>query len=363
MSTLFQCSGVPDRASGMSTLFQCSGVLDRASGSVLVGLLDIEIFCSRGIADGLEASKHMRPGVFSKEENWLGDYLAYLRRQNNTCRLVRLYQYKERNSLSWDGPRCKGGTSEGAELNSTLMNTKNNDQGARPTSQSKSNTREIGIRDVRIKDDQSVGNIGFVRTGPFHESSSYGGTRAHGKLSSSRRVKEALPGGKRRPTKKGPRDAKQKLKGTVMKAENTLKRKDLNPRLSYSQNHPFQVPPEGQASKEHQKVGGRASRTGFDDLDPKSMDSYEELSQKLLEEFSQKKRYAKDPTEVHGIKMRLNKGLQGFMDHFKSKSSHIRGVPPVLRISAFMHGHGNLKLAKKLNDKIPKTVDEMFERV
>ncbi|GJV94775.1 hypothetical protein Tco_1546352 [Tanacetum coccineum] len=36
---------------------------------------------------------------------------------------------------------------------------------------------------------------------------------------------------------------------------------------------------------------------------------------------------------------------------------------PVLRISAFMHGHGHLKLAKKLNDKIPKMVDEMFERV
>ncbi|GKE47941.1 hypothetical protein Tco_1479199 [Tanacetum coccineum] len=28
-----------------------------------------------------------------------------------------------------------------------------------------------------------------------------------------------------------------------------------------------------------------------------------------------------------------------------------------------MHGHGPSKLAKKLNDKIPKTVDEMFERV
>nr|GFB13695.1 reverse transcriptase domain-containing protein [Tanacetum cinerariifolium] len=28
-----------------------------------------------------------------------------------------------------------------------------------------------------------------------------------------------------------------------------------------------------------------------------------------------------------------------------------------------MHGHGNPKLAKKLNDKIPKTVDDMFERV
>ncbi|GKA73355.1 hypothetical protein Tco_0779657 [Tanacetum coccineum] len=30
---------------------------------------------------------------------------------------------------------------------------------------------------------------------------------------------------------------------------------------------------------------------------------------------------------------------------------------------AFMHGHGHPELAKKLNDKIPKTVDKMFERV
>ncbi|GJS13673.1 reverse transcriptase domain-containing protein [Tanacetum coccineum] len=51
------------------------------------------------------------------------------------------------------------------------------------------------------------------------------------------------------------------------------------------------------------------------------------------------------------------------MDRFKAKSAHIKGVPPVLRISAFMHGHGHPELAKKLNDKILKTVDEMWERV
>ncbi|GJZ80868.1 hypothetical protein Tco_0645862 [Tanacetum coccineum] len=72
---------------------------------------------------------------------------------------------------------------------------------------------------------------------------------------------------------------------------------------------------------------------------------------------------AKDPTEIYGIKKRQNKGLQAFVDRFKSESSHIKGVPPVLRISAFMHGHGHPKLVKKLNDKIPKMVDEMFERV
>ncbi|GJR04244.1 reverse transcriptase domain-containing protein [Tanacetum coccineum] len=111
-----------------------------------------------------------------------------------------------------------------------------------------------------------------------------------------------------------------------------------------------------------QTLGG-AARNWFDDLDPKSVDNFEELSQKFLEEFSQQKRYFKDPTEIHGIKRRQNEGLQAFMDRFKSESSHIKGVPPVLRISAFMHGHGHPELAKKLNDKIPKTVDEMFKRV
>ncbi|GKA80838.1 hypothetical protein Tco_0787530 [Tanacetum coccineum] len=66
-----------------------------------------------------------------------------------------------------------------------------------------------------------------------------------------------------------------------------------------------------------------AVRNWFDDLDPKSVDSFEELSQKFLKEFSQHKRYAKDPTETIG----------------------------------------HLELDKKLNDKIPKTMDDTFERV
>nr|GEU56885.1 reverse transcriptase domain-containing protein [Tanacetum cinerariifolium] len=68
-------------------------------------------------------------------------------------------------------------------------------------------------------------------------------------------------------------------------------------------------------------------------------------------------------SDNEALARRQNKGLQAFMDRFKSESSHIKEVPPFLHISAFMHGHGHPKLAKKLNDKIPKTVDEMFERV
>ncbi|GJZ33493.1 reverse transcriptase domain-containing protein [Tanacetum coccineum] len=113
----------------------------------------------------------------------------------------------------------------------------------------------------------------------------------------------------------------------------------------------------------HKQTLGGAARNWFDDMDPKSVDSFDELSQKFLEEFSQQKRYAKDPTEIHGIKRRQNEGLQAFMDRFKSESSHIKGVPPVLRIFAFINGHGHSELAKKLNDKIPETVDEMFKRV
>nr|GEV78406.1 reverse transcriptase domain-containing protein [Tanacetum cinerariifolium] len=62
---------------------------------------------------------------------------------------------------------------------------------------------------------------------------------------------------------------------------------------------------------------GGGAQNWFDDLDPKSVDSFEELSQKFLEEFSQQKRYAKDPTEIHGIKRRQNEGLQAFMDRDK----------------------------------------------
>ncbi|GJT46828.1 reverse transcriptase domain-containing protein [Tanacetum coccineum] len=73
-----------------------------------------------------------------------------------------------------------------------------------------------------------------------------------------------------------------------------------------------------------------STRNWFDSLDPKSVDGFEELSSKFLEEFSQQKRYDKDPTKIHGIKRKPNEGLQAFMDRFKAESAHIKGVPPVL---------------------------------
>nr|GEW10854.1 hypothetical protein [Tanacetum cinerariifolium] len=62
-----------------------------------------------------------------------------------------------------------------------------------------------------------------------------------------------------------------------------------------------------------QTLGG-AAQNWFDDLDPKIANNFEELSQNFLEDYSQQKRYAKDPTKIHGIKRRSNEGLQAFID-------------------------------------------------
>ncbi|GJZ58190.1 reverse transcriptase domain-containing protein [Tanacetum coccineum] len=105
----------------------------------------------------------------------------------------------------------------------------------------------------------------------------------------------------------------------------------------------------------HQTLSGSA-RNWFDRIDPKSIDGFEELSNKFLEEFSQQKRYDKDPTKIHGIKRKPNEGLQTFMDRFKAESAHIKGVPSVLRIFAFMHGHGLSSGERRLQTQ-PKSSD------
>nr|GEV36432.1 hypothetical protein [Tanacetum cinerariifolium] len=66
------------------------------------------------------------------------------------------------------------------------------------------------------------------------------------------------------------------------------------------------------------------------------------------------KRYDKDPTKIHSIKRRQNEGLQAFMNWFKSESSQIKGVSSVLRISAFMHGHGHPVPEKARNKGGPR---------
>ncbi|GJW88902.1 hypothetical protein Tco_0164242 [Tanacetum coccineum] len=46
---------------------------------------------------------------------------------------------------------------------------------------------------------------------------------------------------------------------------------------------------------------------------------------------------------------------------FKIESRDVKGAPEVMRISGFMHGITNPELIKRLHDKIPKSVDEMWK--
>ncbi|GJU67666.1 hypothetical protein Tco_1253925 [Tanacetum coccineum] len=51
---------------------------------------------------------------------------------------------------------------------------------------------------------------------------------------------------------------------------------------------------------------------------------------------------------------------EAFMERFKAKSMHVNEAPECMRIYGFMHGITNPDLIKRLNDNIPKSVDEMM---
>ncbi|GKC86075.1 hypothetical protein Tco_1141792 [Tanacetum coccineum] len=69
----------------------------------------------------------------------------------------------------------------------------------------------------------------------------------------------------------------------------------------------------------------------------------------------------KDPIEIHHIKQREGESTEDFVRRFKIESRDVKGAPEVMRISGFMHGITNPELIKRLHDKIPKSVDEIWK--
>ncbi|GKC10584.1 hypothetical protein Tco_1007366 [Tanacetum coccineum] len=63
------------------------------------------------------------------------------------------------------------------------------------------------------------------------------------------------------------------------------------------------------------------------------------------------------------IQRRANETLPAFKERFIEESGCILDVPEIMQIGAFMYGHKCPELSKKFADKIPRTVDEMMERV
>ncbi|GJW98228.1 reverse transcriptase domain-containing protein [Tanacetum coccineum] len=103
-----------------------------------------------------------------------------------------------------------------------------------------------------------------------------------------------------------------------------------------------------------------SARVWFDKLPSESIDNYEMLRKAFLGNYRQQKKYIKDPVEIHHIKQMEGESTEAFMERFKAESMHVSGAPECMRISGFMHGITNPDLIKKLNDNIPKSVDEMM---
>ncbi|GJX26959.1 reverse transcriptase domain-containing protein [Tanacetum coccineum] len=103
-----------------------------------------------------------------------------------------------------------------------------------------------------------------------------------------------------------------------------------------------------------------AARVWFDELPPESIDGYKDLKAAFLAYFMQQKKYVKDPVKIHNIKQRDGETIEEFMERFKVETGHMKGAPECMRISEFMHGVNNPELTKRLNEHVPKTMEEMM---
>nr|GFA72248.1 reverse transcriptase domain-containing protein [Tanacetum cinerariifolium] len=102
------------------------------------------------------------------------------------------------------------------------------------------------------------------------------------------------------------------------------------------------------------------AKVWFDELPPKSIDSYKDLKAAFLAYFMQQKKYVKDPVEIHNIKHDDGETIEDFMEWFKVETGRIKGAPECMRIFGFMHGVNNSELTKRLNEHVPKTMEEMM---
>ncbi|GJU33109.1 reverse transcriptase domain-containing protein [Tanacetum coccineum] len=90
------------------------------------------------------------------------------------------------------------------------------------------------------------------------------------------------------------------------------------------------------------------------------IDSYKDLKAAFLAYFMQQKKHVKDPMEIHNIKQKDEETIEEFMEHFKVETGRTKGAPECMKISGFMHGVNNPELMKRLNEHVPKTLEEMM---
>ncbi|GJR42866.1 reverse transcriptase domain-containing protein [Tanacetum coccineum] len=103
-----------------------------------------------------------------------------------------------------------------------------------------------------------------------------------------------------------------------------------------------------------------ATRVWFDELPLESIDGYKGPKVAFLAYFMQQKKYVKDLVKIHNIKQRDGETIEDFMERFKVETGHMKGAPECMWIFGFMHGVNNPELTKRLNEHVPKTMEEMM---
>ncbi|GKB72027.1 reverse transcriptase domain-containing protein [Tanacetum coccineum] len=102
------------------------------------------------------------------------------------------------------------------------------------------------------------------------------------------------------------------------------------------------------------------ARVWFDKLPKESIDSYEDLRTAFRENYLQQTKHIKDPVEIHHIKQRDGESTKDFMERYKAEVLDVEGAPECMRISGFMHGITHPGLIKRLYERIPRSMDEMY---
>ncbi|GJT49456.1 reverse transcriptase domain-containing protein [Tanacetum coccineum] len=101
-------------------------------------------------------------------------------------------------------------------------------------------------------------------------------------------------------------------------------------------------------------------RVWFDKLPRESIDSYKDLRTTFRENYLQQTKHIKDPVEIHHIKQRDGESTEDFMERYKAEILDVEGAPECMKISGFMHGITHPELIKRLYEKIPRSMDEMY---
>ncbi|GKA82847.1 reverse transcriptase domain-containing protein [Tanacetum coccineum] len=102
------------------------------------------------------------------------------------------------------------------------------------------------------------------------------------------------------------------------------------------------------------------ARVWFDKLPKESINSYEDLGTAFRENYLQQTKHIKDLVEIHHIKQRDGESTEDFMERYKAEVLDVEGAPECMRISGFMHGITHPRLIKRLYERIPRSMDEMY---